>query len=65
MSTADIKERGAVGVRAQLLHVASGRLEKVFVVYSVEGSTRVNYAVSPAWTSALAVGHHVVQSVVL
>lgn len=54
------RERGATGVRAQLLHVATGRLEMDFVVRGDDRSTHVLNAVSPAWTSALAVADHVI-----
>ncbi|MEZ5117771.1 MAG: L-2-hydroxyglutarate oxidase [Candidatus Nanopelagicales bacterium] len=56
--------RGRPGVRAQLLHRESGRLEMDFVVRGDDRSTHVLNAVSPGWTSALAVGEHVA-SVVL
>jgi L-2-hydroxyglutarate oxidase LhgO len=57
----DFREHGRVGVRAQLLHLPSGRLELDFVVRSGDSATHVLNAVSPAWTSALAVGDHVVK----
>jgi L-2-hydroxyglutarate oxidase LhgO len=61
--THDFRTRGRVGVRAQLLHVPSGRLELDFVVRSGDRSTHILNAVSPAWTSALAVGDHVVNGI--
>jgi L-2-hydroxyglutarate oxidase LhgO len=60
---ADFTERGRPGVRAQLLHVPTGRLEMDFVVRDGDKSTHVLNAVSPAWTSALAVGEHVVAGI--
>lgn len=59
----DFRTRGRVGVRAQLLDVTSGKLEMDFVVRSGDRSTHVLNAVSPAWTSALAVGDHVVRGI--
>lgn len=59
----DFRTRGRVGVRAQLLHVPTGRLEMDFVVRGGESSTHVLNAVSPAWTSALAVAQYVVEGV--
>jgi L-2-hydroxyglutarate oxidase len=59
----DFRARGRVGVRAQLLNVNSGKLEMDFIVQSGNRSTHVLNAVSPAWTSALAVGDHVVDGI--
>lgn len=56
-------ERGKPGVRAQLLHVPSGKLEMDFVVEGDERSTHMLNAVSPAWTSSLAVADHVVAGI--
>jgi L-2-hydroxyglutarate oxidase len=56
----DFKRRGKPGVRAQLFHVPTRKLEMDFVVEYREMSTHMLNAVSPAWTSALAVGEHVV-----
>lgn len=56
----DLAEPGAPGIRAQLMHVPSGQLEMDFVVRGDQASTHVLNAVSPAWTSALAVAEHVV-----
>jgi L-2-hydroxyglutarate oxidase LhgO len=50
----DFKEKGRPGVRAQLLHVPTGKLEMDFVVEPGEQSTHILNAVSPAWTSSLA-----------
>ena len=57
---ADFRTRGRVGVRAQMFHVPTRRLEMDFVVRGDEASTHVLNAVSPAWTSALAMAEHVV-----
>jgi L-2-hydroxyglutarate oxidase LhgO len=57
---ADFTERGLPGVRAQLLHLPTRRLEMDFVVRGDEHSTHLLNAVSPAWTSSLAVAEHVV-----
>jgi len=56
----DFRERGRVGVRAQLLHVPTGRLEMDFVVEPGERSTHVLNAVSPAWTSSLAMAEWII-----
>ena len=55
--------KGRPGVRAQLLHKPSGRLEMDFIVEGDEYSTHVLNAVSPAWTSSLAVGSYVVDGI--
>ena len=52
--------KGRPGVRAQLLEIKSGKLEMDFVLRSTDTSTHVLNAVSPAWTSALAVAEYVV-----
>ena len=60
---ADFRERGRPGVRAQLLHVPTKKLEMDFVVEAGPQSTHVLNAVSPAWTSSLAVGEWVVDRI--
>jgi L-2-hydroxyglutarate oxidase LhgO len=60
----DFRIKGRPGVRAQLLHLPSRRLEMDFVVRSGEGSTHVINAVSPAWTSSLAVADYVMDEYV-
>lgn len=59
----DFKTRGKPGVRAQLLHLPTKKLEMDFVVEPGERSTHMLNAVSPAWTSALAVGEYVVERI--
>ncbi|MEI6108562.1 MAG: L-2-hydroxyglutarate oxidase [Actinomycetes bacterium] len=56
---ADFKERGKPGIRAQLLDIRNKKLEMDFVVRGDEHSTHMLNAVSPAWTSALAMAKHV------
>ncbi len=60
----DFTEKGRPGVRAQLLHVPTGKLEMDFVVESGVQSTHILNAVSPAWTSSLAFAQHVVAGIV-
>lgn len=59
----DFTERGKPGVRAQLFHLPTRKLEMDFVVRTGEKSTHMLNAVSPAWTSSLAVGEYVVDQV--
>jgi (S)-2-hydroxyglutarate dehydrogenase len=56
----DFTIRSEPGVRAQLFHLPTRRLEMDFVVRGDEHSTHVLNAVSPAWTSSLAFADHVV-----
>ena len=56
------RERGRPGVRAQLFHLPTKRLEMDFVVRGDADSTQVLNAVSPAWTSSLAFAEHVVHT---
>ena len=63
VSTKDFRERGRVGVRAQLLHVPTGKLEMDFVVEPGERSTHVLNAVSPAWTSSLSMAEWIVERI--
>jgi L-2-hydroxyglutarate oxidase LhgO len=58
--SADFTIKGRPGVRAQLFHKPSRKLEMDFVVRGDEHSTHLLNAVSPAWTSSLAVAEHVV-----
>jgi L-2-hydroxyglutarate oxidase LhgO len=44
------------GIRAQLVHLPSGKLEQDFVVRRYLNSVHVLYAVSPGWTSAIPFG---------
>jgi L-2-hydroxyglutarate oxidase LhgO len=55
----DFKERGKPGIRAQLLDIKNKKLEMDFVVRGDENSTHLLNAVSPAWTSALAMADYV------
>jgi L-2-hydroxyglutarate oxidase LhgO len=51
------------GIRAQLVHLPSGKLEQDFVVRGLENSTHVLNAVSPGWTSSLPFGRWVAAQV--
>ena len=60
---ADFKIKGRPGVRAQLFHLPTRRLEMDFVFQHGDRSTHMLNAVSPAWTSALAVAKYVVDDI--
>jgi L-2-hydroxyglutarate oxidase LhgO len=47
------------GIRAQLVHLPTGKLEQDFVVVRKFNSTHILNAVSPGWTSALPFGRYV------
>jgi len=63
VNSRDFKRWGPAGVRAQLVHRDSGKLEMDFIVREGERSTHVLNAVSPAWTSSFAVGDYVTEKV--
>ena len=50
------------GIRAQLVHLPTGKLEQDFVVVNKQNSTHVLNAVSPGWTSALPFGRWIANS---
>jgi L-2-hydroxyglutarate oxidase len=56
-------EKKPPGIRAQLVHVPSGRLVQDFLVESLCNSTHILNAVSPGWTSALPFGKYVANRV--
>jgi (S)-2-hydroxyglutarate dehydrogenase len=47
------------GIRAQLVHIPTGKLEQDFVVANKFNSTHILNAVSPGWTSAIPFGRFV------
>jgi L-2-hydroxyglutarate oxidase LhgO len=49
------------GIRSQLVHLPSGKLEQDFVVRSAANSTHVLNAVSPGWTSAIPFGRWIIE----
>lgn len=51
------------GIRAQLVHLPTGRLEQDFVVTSLSNSTHVLNAVSPGWTSATVFGRYIISQI--
>lgn len=53
------------GIRAQLVHIPTGRLEQDFVVQNHLNSTHILNAVSPGWTSSIPFGRYVAEEKVL
>ena len=47
------------GIRSQLIHLPSGKLEQDFIINEDFTSTHILNAVSPGWTSALPLGKYV------
>jgi L-2-hydroxyglutarate oxidase LhgO len=47
------------GIRAQLVHLPTGKLEQDFIVHSEHNAIHVLNAVSPGWTSAMTFGAHI------
>jgi L-2-hydroxyglutarate oxidase len=55
-------EKKPPGIRAQLVHLPTGKLEQDFVVRNKENSTHILNAVSPGWTSAIPFGKYVAKN---
>ena len=53
------------GIRAQLVHLPTGKLEQDFIVTSQGNATHVLNAVSPGWTSSIPFGKHVAETSVI
>jgi L-2-hydroxyglutarate oxidase len=62
-SAVEVKDwhRKPPGIRAQLVHLPTGKLEQDFIVTSKANATHVLNAVSPGWTSAIPFGRHLVE----
>jgi L-2-hydroxyglutarate oxidase LhgO len=51
------------GIRAQLVHLPTGKLEQDFVISKLYNSTHILNAVSPGWTSAIPFGKYVIEDI--
>lgn len=51
------------GIRAQLVHIPTGKLEQDFVVQTKLNATHILNAVSPGWTSAIPFGRWVTMNI--
>jgi len=58
-------QRKPPGIRAQLVHLPTGKLEQDFIVTSKANATHVLNAVSPGWTSCIPFGRYVVNKFIL
>jgi L-2-hydroxyglutarate oxidase len=56
-------KRNPPGIRSQLIHGPSGRLEQDFIIEKGPNSTHVLNAVSPGWTSSIPFGNYVAESI--
>ncbi len=56
-------KRKPAGIRAQLVHLPTGRLEQDFVVREEKNSVHILNAVSPGWTSAIPFGRWISERV--
>jgi hypothetical protein len=64
-SAARVKEwhKKPPGIRAQLVHLPTGKLEQDFVVHTAGNSTHILNSVSPGWTSALPFGRWIASQI--
>lgn len=53
------------GIRAQLVHLPTGKLEQDFIVTAQNNATHVLNAVSPGWTSSIPFGNYIATGFVL
>jgi L-2-hydroxyglutarate oxidase LhgO len=53
------------GIRSQLVHLPTGRLEQDFKIIKKMNSLHVLNAVSPGWTSSIPFGRHIAEMVTL
>jgi hypothetical protein len=58
-------QRKPPGIRAQLVHLPTGKLEQDFIVTSQVNATHVLNAVSPGWTSSIPFGRYVCNDFIL
>lgn len=52
------------GIRAQLVHTQTGKLEQDFILKMEDNSCHILNAVSPGWTSALPFGRYIAEQIV-
>jgi len=66
-TASDVKDwsRKPPGIRAQLVHLPTGKLEQDFIVTTHMNATHVLNAVSPGWTSSIPFGNYVTEDFVL
>jgi L-2-hydroxyglutarate oxidase LhgO len=57
-------EKKPSGIRAQLVHTQTGKLEQDFILKMEDNSCHILNAVSPGWTSALPFGRYIAERIV-
>jgi L-2-hydroxyglutarate oxidase len=62
-NTVNLWHKKPPGIRAQLIHLPTGKLEQDFVVKRMANSTHVLNAVSPGWTSAIPFGRWIASNI--
>lgn len=65
VSNVKIWQRKPPGIRAQLVHLSTGKLEQDFVVIRKDNATHVLNAVSPGWTSSIPFGRWVAEKTLM
>jgi (S)-2-hydroxyglutarate dehydrogenase len=65
-SAIEVKDwnRKPPGIRAQLVHLPTGKLEQDFIVTSEINATHVLNAVSPGWTSSIPFGRYLADEII-
>lgn len=58
-------QKQSPGIRAQLVHLPTGKLEQDFVISNRFNSTHILNAVSPGWTSSISFGKYVAKFITL
>ena len=58
-------QRKPPGIRAQLVHLATGKLEQDFIVTSQANATHVLNSVSPGWTSSIPFGRFIEDKIIV
>jgi L-2-hydroxyglutarate oxidase LhgO len=56
-------QRKPPGIRAQLVHLPTGKLEQDFIVTKEANATHVLNAVSPGWTSSIPFGRYIAERI--
>jgi len=59
LQESDLKKSAKVGIRAQLVNKTKRKLEMDFIVRKKDNTVHILNAVSPAFTSSLAISEHV------
>jgi L-2-hydroxyglutarate oxidase len=58
-------QRNPPGIRAQLVHLPTGKLEQDFIITNLANTSHILNAVSPGWTSSIPFGKYIATQFVL